>query len=398
MNILFLCNKNPYPEKDGGCHAMNVMINEAVRRGCYVKVLAVNSVKNYSDINLFPSDYSNNTHYETITLDMKIYPLTFIKTYFNGQSPHVVRFFSEDFARRVVEILNETRFDIVRIESLFMCPYIDVVRKHSSAVIDMRAHNVEHRIWERMCSSTNNVVRRMLLRHVASTLKRYEMQAIRKVDCISAISLQDAEWFKANTDVTVNYVPFGFDITAVKYPSGVIPEHDSVFYIGAMNWMPNYEGVKWFLMNVCPLLEKKIPLLKCYLAGHDMPQEFFDNHPDNVIVVGEVADAQQFICSKNIMIVPLLSGSGVRVKIIEGMMMSKAIVTTTIGAEGIDVKNGYDIIIADTPIEMADSIVSLVHNDKLAHEIGGNAKNTVAQYDIRDIFDKWMKQVMMLKQ
>lgn len=390
MNILFLCNKNPYPERDGGCLGMNVMINEAVRCGHFVKVLAVNSSKNFVNPNELPEKYRNYTHYENVFMDLKVRPLSFLSTFFTKKSPHIIRFISKDFEEKLISILKQTDFDLVRVESVFMAPYVDTIRKYSNARIDMRAHNIEHLIWERLCAASKNPLKKMLLKHVCSTLKTYEQKAVNTMDVISAISLTEKEWFEKYVDIPVNYVPFGLDIHKVKYDDTLPSVANSIFYIGAMNWEPNVEGIDWFLDNVWPLVRMKRPDLKFYLAGRYMPQKYFDVEYENVLVLGEVPSVYDYMFAHEIMVVPLLSGGGVRVKIFEGMSMAKPIVTSSVGAEGIDLENGRDIMIADNAEDFADAIIKLADDRNLAKSIGENAREAVNKYDIRNIFNKWI--------
>ena len=123
-----------------------------------------------------------------------------------------------------------------------------------------------------------------------------------------------------------------------------------------MNWLPNKEGIKWFLDEVWPIIHQALPDLKIYLAGREMPSWLLELNLSNVKVIGEVPDAHEFIRSKSISIAPLLSGSGIRIKIIESMAMGKAVVATTIGAEGINYTTGKDIMIADTPEAFCEAV------------------------------------------
>jgi polysaccharide biosynthesis protein PslH len=166
-------------------------------------------------------------------------------------------------------------------------------------------------------------------------------------------------------------------------------EKNSLFHLGSMNWEPNIEGVNWFLENIAPALNKDLPDVKIYLAGRNMPQTLYDKHPENVVVVGEVEDAYSFMCSKQIMFIPLLSGSGMRIKLIEAMTLCKPVISTSIGAEGVEVENGKDIVIADTPDEMIFRIKQLFNNPEAANFIGQNAGEKAKKYNIKQIFDSF---------
>ncbi|MGE5425268.1 MAG: glycosyltransferase family 4 protein, partial [Syntrophothermus sp.] len=162
-----------------------------------------------------------------------------------------------------------------------------------------------------------------------------------------------------------------------KFPPG--DEHfefPSLFSIGAMDWMPNSEGIRWFLDEVWPLIHEKFPDLPYYIAGRHMPDWLTRCRRANVKVVGEVECARDFMHSKAIMIVPLLSGSGIRIKIIEGMAAGKCIVSTSIGAEGIHYEDGKNIKIADSPEAFADA-VSVLMDKESCLKMGREARKLI---------------------
>ncbi len=167
----------------------------------------------------------------------------------------------------------------------------------------------------------------------------------------------------------------------------LLPDHSrlefpSVFHIGALDWMPNQEGLLWFFENVWGKILEKHPDLLFYLAGRNAPPHFKVLPYPNVVYTGEVDNAYDFIRSKAVMIVPVLSGSGMRIKIIEGMALGKAIVTTSIGTEGIATTHGSDIFISDDPEEFARYVCSLIEDRNFCLKIGENASKFVkSRYD-----------------
>jgi glycosyltransferase involved in cell wall biosynthesis len=174
-------------------------------------------------------------------------------------------------------------------------------------------------------------------------------------------------------------IPFGVQPADV---GNVEVEPDSLYHLGSMDWMPNLEGVRWFLDKVWPLVHERMPQLTFYLAGRKMPEELLNLSLEGVRVVGEVPDAMAFMASKQINVVPLLSGSGIRVKIIEAMSAGKVVITTSIGAEGINFTNGKDLLIADTPQQFVDQLQRCVENPQFCREVGQNALGLIQQqYD-----------------
>jgi glycosyltransferase involved in cell wall biosynthesis len=360
---------------------MNMLIEGLMAAGHQVKVLAVNSYKYNITAKDIPAAYLEKTGIELIEVDLRLKPVDAFLNLFTDESYHVKRFVSENFRARLIETLNLHEFDVVQLETLFMCPYIGTIRKHSAAKIILRAHNIEHIIWQRIAEETKNKAKKWYINHLTRTLKNYEESVVFKVDGILAITPKDAEYFKRipgfpDAHIPVIDLPFGID--PANYPGKPdMVEFPSLFSLGSMNWIPNQEGIRWFLQQVWPDVHAQFPELNYYLAGREMPEWMRSLNLPNVIVLGEVADARSFLASKAIMIVPLFSGSGIRVKIIEGMAAGKTIISTTIGAEGICYTHRENILIADAPCEFFEMISICVTSPALCEKIGKQSRTLI---------------------
>lgn len=389
MRIFTICNKSPWPANEGGSIAMNSIIEGLIESGNTVKVLAVNSDKYAVNIDDIPLAYREKTGFETAYLKLKVNPIHAFLNLFTSRSYNIQRFVSKEMEQKIVSILKKQQFDIVNLEMLHTTPYIDVIRKYSDAKIVLRAHNIEHLIWERIYRSTHNPIKKTYLGHLASTLKEYEINTLQKIDGLAAITATDAAFFHmCNPQLPIADIPFGVELRENLYEHAKV-EFPSLFHLGSMNWIPNSDGIQWFLDEVWPLIHSAYPELKFYLAGRHMPQWLLKRSDPNVINLGEVENAASFIASKPIMIVPLLSGSGIRIKIIEGMLASRTIISTTIGAEGILYHNNKDIIIADSPQEFVTAIGKVISNAELCSQIGIAAHETILKhYDNKVIIDR----------
>ena len=388
MNILLLCNKSPFPPSEGGPMAMNSIITGLLEAGHNVKIMAFNSEKYHVDINSIPEDYRKKTRIEFIDIELKINPIEAFKNLFSDESYHVKRFISEKFKERLVKVLKKERFDIVQLEMIYMAPYIETIREHSNAKIVLRAHNVEHKIWERIAKETVFFAKRWYINHLTRTLRKYEMGILNKVDGIAAITITDAAFFRRVTATPVIDLPFGVDIDKFN-PVFEVGDKPTFYHIGSMNWMPNEEGIKWLLKNVWDEVHKRIPDAMLYLAGRNMPKWLKKTKKKNVVVVGEVPDAHEFVNQHNIAIVPLFSGSGMRIKIIESMALGKTVITTLVGAEGIQYSEFEDIIIADNVPKMVENICRLYEHPEEAEAIGLNARRLVEDiYDNKKIINR----------
>lgn len=377
LNILFICNKSPWPPHEGGPIAMNNLIKGVLAAGHNVKVLAISSNKYYTNPADIPESYTNQTNIELVYVDLGIKPIAAFLNLFTNNSYHIQRFTSNNFQDKLKEVLSMQNFDIVQIEMLFMSPYINTIRESSSASIVLRAHNIEHLIWKRVASITNNPLKRAYINHLARTLENYEKETLNKFDGIIPISSKDEEFFKKESNKPVRTISFGVNTNKIISTDSTKEEH-ALFHIGSMNWIPNEEGIKWFLDHVWPLVNHKLPNIKLYLAGREMPEWLKNLNKKNVVIVGEVPDAYSFIQSKTISIAPLFSGSGIRIKIIESMALGKAVISTTIGAEGINYNNGENIMIADDVDSFVKAIVELYNNVELCKRMGENASKLIS--------------------
>lgn len=379
MKVLFLCNKSPYPPSEGGPLAMNANIRALLKAGHQVKVMAMNTNKYFVRPEDIPAEYRKETGIEFIYNDLSIKPLDAFLNLFSNRSYHIDRFISREFETRLAAVLQQEKFDIVQLEMLHMTPYLQVIRTHSDAKVILRSHNIEHLIWERITQTTGNFFKRKYLHHLTGKLKRYELKYLNEYDGIITISGHDADYFrKHGCRIPITEVPFGVEVNDYL-PSNEPFEFPSLFHLGSMNWMPNEEGIRWFVDEVWPLVHRRFPKTTLYLAGRMMPDWLKKLEKPGIEVVGEVDDARAFIHSKAVMVVPLLSGSGIRIKIIEGMALGKAIISTTIGAEGIRYTNDLDILIADTPEAYVAAMEKCFSGPGFCRELGNQARKLILE-------------------
>jgi polysaccharide biosynthesis protein PslH len=287
---------------------------------------------------------------------------------------NISRFFSPDVDIRLIQLLTEERFDIVQLESLFMTPYIPTLRRYSQARIVLRSHNLEHVIQERIAKGERNIFKKPYRHYLAKQLQEYEMAVLDRVDGVAAISPSDAEHFaRHNTRTPIVTIPFGVDAQDYAPDTGRWPRTPVFFHLGSMDWLPNEEGVRWLLNSVWPRVVRKRPLARLHLAGNKMPQDILDKELDGLEVKGRIKNAVSYMQARQVMVVPLFSAGGMRVKIIEGMALGKAIISTPIGAEGIDHTDGRNILLARTANEFVEAMVGLIDEPQRGEQLGREA-------------------------
>jgi len=374
MRILQLMNKVPWPPKDGGAIACLNMTKGFSMLGHEVTVLSMNTSKHHIRIKDMPADLRSKADFRLVEVPASInwfeatLNLLFSRLPYNAQ-----RFISDEFSHELAKLLTEKSFDVIQLEGLYLCPYIPVIRKYSKALIAYRAHNIEYEIWERTATLSEGF-RSKYLRNLSKRIKRFEVSYLNSYDLLVPITDRDG----IILDKLGNTKPRHTSQTGIDFAS-LVPtarklEFPSLFHIGALDWAPNQEGLIWFFNQCWPKIHQENPNLKFYLAGRNAP-EWFERiiRLDGVEYLGEINDAYDFINSKAVMVVPLFSGSGMRIKIIEGMALGKPIVTTDIGTEGIPTENGKNILIANEADRFTEAITQLINDRELSNRIGKSA-------------------------
>jgi polysaccharide biosynthesis protein PslH len=392
MRILQLCNKPPWPPKDGGAAATLNMTTSLSDKKSSVTVLAMNTPKHSVNINDIPGEYLKKAdfHFVTVNTGTNLFKLI-INLLFSAKPYNLERFRSSVFEKKLKELLKD-EFDIIQLEGLALHHYLPVIRKNSRAKIVMRSHNVENIIWQRLAKEETNPVFKIYFKILSRRLKRIERTILNDFDALITISNKDLIWFKDNN----LSIPSLVSLQAASVESiSANPEdlQNNVFFIGALDWRPNTNGLEWFIKKVWPLVLEKVPDTTFYIAGRNASKKTIIKFTGkNISYCGEVDSSFQFISDKSVMVVPLFSGSGIRMKIIEGMSLGKSIVTTSAGAYGLEYEDKKNIFIADSAPLFADYITHLLLDKDLRKETGRNAMENVRKnYDILASTDNLLK-------
>ncbi len=368
MRILILTKKFPYPPKDGETIVLYNYLKALHLQGVRPHVFCLNTKKQRFDPNAIPDDMQGWATYHFVDIDTDIKPLPALANLAGGKSYHVDRFDQEHAHQQLGELLKKETFDIVQFETIYTAPYLDTVRKYSDAKCVLRSHNVEHIIWEHIAANESNPAKKAYLKIQSKRLKDYELKQTRAFDALVPITDVDADKFRGlGIALPMLAMPLGLEMTEARI---TIEATNAVGFIGSLDWLPNEEGVLWFVKEVWPLVNKQLPEANFQIAGRNMPTSIAQIKQANVEVVGEVESAKDFVNNQQIMVVPLLSGSGMRIKIVEAMALGKAVVTTSLGIEGIAAENGREAVIEDHPQQMATAIIELLNNLEKRELIG----------------------------
>lgn len=363
LKILQISNKAPYPPNDGSSIAIYNMAVGLLENNVQLHVLTINTKKHFKPDSEVPSEFKKSAHYLSVYKNTNTNPFGALLNLFSTQSYFVSRFYFKRFNKRLIDILAKNNFDIVQLEGLFMAVYLNTLRGHSRAKIVLRAHNVEHYIWNRHVLIEKNGLKKWYLQLQNKRLKAFELSILSKVDAVMPITKIDAEeLIKLGCRKPIYTCVTGVDVAAYQVKSSDVTKPNTVFYFGSMDWLPNQEAVLWFLENCWEKVLKAVPESIFVVAGRGMPAHFLKINKPNVLLVDSVLDGKQFYHQHQIMVVPLWSGSGLRIKIIEGMAFGKAIVSTSIGAEGINYIENESIVIANNAEDFSAAVIDLLKN------------------------------------
>ena len=275
---------------------------------------------------------------------------------------------STEMKNTLDRLLAENDFDIVQTEFAHTAAY----NLSTAAVKILDSHNVEHDNFRRMYKLAHSPLRRL---HYFCEYKKFrneEHDACRRYDFVFTTSKRDKIILDGEVPEIPKYViPNGVD-SSYFIPSQETPEPYSLVFTGAMSYVPNYDGMLYFLDEIFPLVLQQEPKSKIYIVGSKPPKELRRRASNNVIITGYVDDVRPYVNRSSVYVVPLRIGGGTRLKVLEAMAMKKPIVTTSIGCEGIEIVNGESAIIADNPQEFADSIVQLLQDNALRQKITDN--------------------------
>ena len=375
--ILIISHKPPYPKVDGGSIAIAQVLEALLELGYNVTFLCMETDKHPSQNSIT----NTNLNFKAIYVNTNLKIASALLNMFTKQSYILSRFNQNVFRKALKKILKKQTFDTILFESLFTSAYLNTVNEHSNAKNLYRAHNIEHHIWLEQSNQKINIFKRWYLNIQAKRLKNEEIKFWNNIDSILSISKTDKSNIIKQCLTPTHTLGLHIDKRHI-YQKDQSTKVD-FFHIGAMDWLPNHDGINWILKDVFPKVKQTEKSAELHLAGRAMSDKLKSYVQDGYYNYGKVNNAIDFMSKHKVMLVPLFSGSGIRVKIIEGMSLGKCIISTSIGIKGINCCNNKNILIANTENEFIETMCFCIQNPNKVNEIGNEAKKYA-----RDNFSK----------
>lgn len=289
-----------------------------------------------------------------------------------GLPVSTIKYVKADFAVRLQQLA--LGYDLVHVDTIHLAGALGRLRKKGGApFITLNAHNVEYQIAERMRDLETSLPRKLALGLHARNMRRFETRAFREADLVLAVSGEDLEQIdvlagQEKAMLVENGVDVGY-YTPAEDPVG---QGDKLVFVGSMDWLPNIDGMKWFVRDILPAIQEARPKACLTIVGREPHPEIQALHDPTagVIVTGTVDDVRPFIREASVVVVPLRFGGGTRLKILEAFAMGKAVVSTALGCEGIHCEDGTHLRVANEPGSFVRCCLELMGDDNSRRMLG----------------------------
>jgi sugar transferase (PEP-CTERM/EpsH1 system associated) len=379
MNILWLKTELLHPvDKGGKIRSYNML--KALKRNCRITYLTLDDGTADNTARELAGEYCHDLVCVPHRRREKFTTGFYVELALNLVSdlPYAIKKYEAPVMRaEITRLVAAQRIDVLVCD--FLAPAVNVPPNLDCTTV-LFQHNVEAMIWKRHYEVQTNAARKAYLYRQWQKMRAFEAKTCPLFDSVIAVSREDREQMQQEYRLdNVFDVPTGVD-TAYFRPSGktATRRHHLVF-TGSMDWLPNEDGIRYFTDQIMPRIKQSVPDVTLTVVGRDPYPSLVElsKRDPSVTVTGRVEDVRPYMEEAAVYIVPLRIGGGTRLKIYEAMAMEKPVVSTTIGAEGLPVTDGAEIVLADTPDSFAAAVVRLLQQENLSAEIGQRAATTV---------------------
>jgi polysaccharide biosynthesis protein PslH len=291
----------------------------------------------------------------------------------------VSKFTHPEVQRTVASWLNQRRFDVAVCD--FLSASLNFPQTLPTPTV-LFQHNLETALWQRMASTESNPAKRFAYRIEAAKMARYERAALGRFHRIIAVSDHDRQqMLQMDRSCDISVVPTGVDTRRFPVAPPAKADPPTIIFTGSMDWEPNIDATNYFCQEIFPRIRAEFPDAIFQIVGRNPHDKVRRLASESVQVTGTVASVVDYLRQATVVVVPLRIGGGTRLKIFEAMAVGKAVVSTSIGAEGLDVQSGRDLVLADNASTFADAILLLLRNSTLRRKYEEAAVELATQYD-----------------
>lgn len=379
MRILWLKTELLHPIDKGGKIRTYQMLKE-LKREHHITYLTLDDGTAAAEARELATEYCHDLICVPHRTRPKFSPGFYAGLAFNLASrlPYFMRKYKSAAMRRQIAIqLERETFDVVVCD--FLMPSINMPARPGCATL-LFQHNVEAMIWQRHFEIQNSRLKKAYLRVEARKTRAFERATTRKFDYVVAVSREDVETMRRDYGLEhVAEVPTGVDTAYFRPRTGEAPEPHTLVFTGSMDWLPNEDAIQYFVEQVLPRIRASVPDVSLVVVGRNPSSGLVElsRRQPSIVVTGRVDDVRRFMERAAVYIVPIRIGGGTRLKIFEAMAMERPVVSTTVGAEGLPVQDGVELLIADTPDSFADAVIRALTDHEFARGLSDRAARSV---------------------
>jgi len=354
-----------------------------------VRLFAPNASRNHIPVHTLPERFTQRYRIRTFDLNTALVPSAMAANWLCSNEPyHSIRFMHATVGRELRQLLSEESYDIIQFEGPFLGGWLPLIREHSDAAIVFRAHNIEYEIWSELATRTKNPLKKAYLMSQSGRLAAFELRLAQSVDGILAISRATAQYFEPRTTKPIEVLG---SVALARPKADPIPRErlKHLSFLGSLDWQPNIEAVDYLLESWWPVLRQKYPDMQLHIAGKNFPEALMRKKIGGVLMHGEVSDATTFLLAHPVVVVPLLSGSGIRIKILEALALGLPVISTAKGVQGLDVLADVHYLRAENAEECAHQCRRLREHPQLAQQLGEEGQHFIStHYGAQDLTHK----------
>jgi polysaccharide biosynthesis protein PslH len=400
MKILMIGHFVPYPPSGGSLQRSYNLLSEIAKENS-VTLLALNQIAILPDENSVAESvvalniFCNKVKVFKIPTDGNgmLWYLLLIFNMFSSVPYSVWRFKSKALKKEIIKQLQIEHFDIIHLDTIDLAQYADLF---TGIPIVLNHHNAESQLLFRRSTGSRNPLMRFYLYIQAVKLKRYEKNNINRFNANLVVSPDDGQYLKQLApNLKFDIIPNGTD-TEFFFPKPASDSHELIF-TGGMGWYPNRDAMIYFCGEILPLIKQVYPDVIMNIIGRKPPKQVKQMAKDNdsIKLYGFVKDIRDYVAKAAVYVVPIRVGGGTRLKILDAFASGKALVSTSVGCEGISVMHGENILIADSPEDFANNVILLFNDKDLRKNLAANARKLVEEKYAWPIIGEKLRQILI---
>lgn len=386
LNILFISATVPYPAIDGG----RIRVLNLIQNLCKVHNVT------FLCFITQPTDDQGIRYLRDLGIDVigvslnsKSLPIL-LHSIFHNKPLTIAKYFSASMSDEINRLLSSVKFDIIHFEMLHTGQYIEDIQNKGRTKIILDEQNIDSGIWSRLTRTEHQLIRKALFYWQYRCFIKYERKICNDFNKCLCVSKEDSELLKSiNPNASIEVIPNGVDPNYFS-PYDNKEDETKLVFTGSMDWQPNEDAVVYFCQEIFPLIRSELSDMKFFIVGSNPTSKVLSlSDKPGIHVTGLVDDVRPYIADASIYVVPLRIGGGTRLKILQALAMKKAIVSTSIGCEGIDIEPDRDLMVSDDPHDFANKVIMLSKDKELRKKLGENGRLLILQkYDWKAIVDK----------